>query len=674
MSYPATSNPVLWDKLYRRSYHATKINAFVAQFPDTESLYLDFGVIDRFNRDLADELLTDPENTIADAEKALVDFAAPAELSGARIRIYNIPEHSHTPIRHIRSEHVDTIVQVDGLIRMATGVYPMVRVAAFACGKCGEVVYIDQPEQRLVEPYTCPSGCNQARFRFLLEESTFEDVQRIKVQEMPESLRGGEQPHSLDATLRGELAGMATPGEHVQLVCILRARQQVTRYGRSAAFDFSGDVNHIEILDKNFADVTISPANEKHIAKLAADPQIYTKIVDSIAPAVEGYRDIKEAIALLVMGGVPKDISGNRQRGDIHILLIGDPGVAKSELLQYTAMIAPRGIYTSGRSASASGLTAACVRDELNDGGWTIEAGALVVADQGIACIDEMDKMRPTDRDAIHEAMSIQTVSIAKAGIMATLKSRCAVLGAANPKYGRFDPHEGLPQQIKMGPALLSRFDLIFAIEDIPNRDHDTAIAQRILDACREDEPADIDPPILPEMLRMYAARARQIRPRLDHDAALELQQYYVDMRLQGIDRDAPMPATARQMGALIRLTEASARMRLSGRATIDDAHHAIRITEAYLQQVARDPGTGLPDIDRIVTGTSRSQRDRNRTLRDIIADIGQDHGGVASIELVMAEAVARGIDTALAEQTITELLKERELMAVTGGLQLARS
>jgi len=196
---------------------------------------------------------------------------------------------------------------------------------------------------------------------------------------------------------------------------------------------------------------------------------IYDNVKRSIAPSIYGYDEVKEALALQLFSGVSKGLpDGTRIRGDIHILLVGDPGIAKSQLLRYISKLSPRGIYTSGKSSTSAGLTATAVKDELGDGRWTIEAGALVLADKGIACIDEMDKMRSEDRSALHEAMEQQTISVAKAGVMATLKSRCALLAAANPKFGRFDKFEGIAQQINLSPALMSRFDLIFVLTDEP--------------------------------------------------------------------------------------------------------------------------------------------------------------------------------------------------------------
>ena len=234
--------------------------------------------------------------------------------------------------------------------------------------------------------------------------------------------------------------------------------------------------------EQEFEEIEIDPEEEKLILEMSCDPEIYEKIRGSIAPSIYGYDDVKEALALQLVSGFEKHLpDGARIRGDIHILLVGDPGIAKSQLLRYMIKISPRGIYTSGKSSTSAGLTATAVKDELGDGRWTIEAGALVLADKGIAAIDEMDKMDNEDKSALHEAMEQQTISVAKAGVMATLKSRCSLLAAANPKLGRFDKYEPIAPQINLTPALMSRFDLIFVLTDDPDTKRDSAIAQHIL-------------------------------------------------------------------------------------------------------------------------------------------------------------------------------------------------
>jgi len=1361
-----TSTSAQWETFFDR-YYLGDILALANEYPEKRSLYVDFVNIEKFDPDLAEELLEHPDRVLGVAEAALQGFDLPIEktLTGAHLRIMNIPQK--VPIRNLRSEHISKMIAIDGLVRMATEVRPRIRVAAFECGGCGETMFITQPSGRFVEPYVCKnSECGRkGPFKIDLTESEFIDAQKLRIQESPEDLRGGEQPQTLDINMEDDLTGLVSPGSRVIVTGILRSYQRITREGKSTFFDIILNAVSIEMQDKEFKEIEITPEEEKEIIKLSKDPKIYEKVIKSIAPSIYGYEDVKEALALQLMSGVPKNLpDGARIRGDVHVLLVGDPGIAKSQLLRYIVKLAPRGIYTSGRSSSAAGLcvspdtriqtsdgffrigefvearmqnpvqiedgiwksdcdsvsistvnsdhavtekplaavwrirapdtmmrietesgrsitvtpgtplpvmadhgigwirsadltcqdrlatprllpengkipytielfegnctvgcaseltaeivsrlqekygtirkaasslgisednlyynwvnddargnpnlmtllrlaedaeiefgdvaqsfcwfsqqaghkitlpvkpsedfmyfvgliagdgsisrsrsetgyggysirfsnsdetllekytsiitklfgvnysisrgnssrppdvrfgskivaeilrtlgvpespksariaipdvvlnlpnnliaaylrglfdtdgscnarksgsssaqlyttskelaegvqlallkfgitgrvrirprdgvttsftvdgdiktitsssdmyvvtiygrgnltryyehigfthpkkqdtlvkilnsyksesnstnvdrvpnvghrlntirrhfglpttiysnngtdagtdagisistvggaiaaergvylptpqylqtlllrirgqieaddwqgmrillplnlresirellhknttnpqlaqelnipattsseyfyrrsrdiavpyrvlmlfsdlirkfdrdtadairesisdivaeeprmraeldsllklstgdvlfdrvksveevrdhgyghvydltisgthnfvanslfthnTAAAVRDEFGDGRWTLEAGALVLADQGVAAVDEMDKMRAEDRSAIHEAMEQQTVSIAKAGIMATLKSRCSLLGAANPKYGRFDPYEGIAQQIQMAPALMSRFDLIFVLKDEPDVGRDTAIASHILGAHHAGElhahkthvsgsnitDADvgdameiIQPIIMPDLLRKYIAYAKKgVYPIMDSVAREHLIGFYLGLRKQGEDRDSPVPVTARQLEALVRLCEASARIRLCNEITVADSERVIRVVESCLRQVAFDSETGMFDADILTTGVSKSQRDKIKTLRNIIRDIEAEHNGMAPRDDVYARAAEQGFEKEYVEELIKRLKDQGELYEPTAG------
>ena len=687
-----TDTSAKWEKFFNR-YYIGDILALANEYPESRSLYVDFINIEKFDPDLADELLAHPDRILDVAEDALQSFDLPVKktLTNAHLRIMNIPQK--VKIRDLRSIHISKLIAVEGLVRMATEVRPRLLVAAFECSGCGETMLVPQSSGRFVEPYMCKNeGCGRkGPFKIKLTESEFVDAQKLRVQESPEDLRGGEQPQTLDVNIEDDIAGIVSPGDHVIVAGILRSYQRITREGKSTFFDIILDSVSIEMKDKEFTEIEITPEEEEEIIKLSKDRDIYKKIIESIAPSIYGYAEVKEALALQLMSGVPKNLpDGARIRGDVHVLLVGDPGIAKSQLLRYIVKLAPRGIYTSGRSSSAAGLTAAAVKDEFGDGRWTLEAGALVLADQGIAAVDEMDKMRPEDRSAIHEAMEQQTISIAKAGIMATLKSRCSLLGAANPKYGRFDPYEGIAQQIKMAPALLSRFDLIFVLKDEPDLGRDSAIASHILRAHHAGElhahrtyvPGSgvthkdvegamtiVKPEIMPDLLRKYIAYAKRgVYPIMESDAMDRLIEFYLGLRRQGEDRDSPVPVTARQLEALVRLCEASARMRLSDNITIDDAKRVIRVVESCLRQVAFDAETGMFDTDIITTGVSKSQRDKIKVLRGIIRDLAAEHSGMAPKEDVYARAEEGGFDRAYVEEVIGRLKTQGELYEPTPG------
>jgi replicative DNA helicase Mcm len=395
----------------------------------------------------------------------------------------------------------------------------------------------------------------------------------------------------------------------------------------------------------------------------------------------------KMALALQLVSGVHKLMPDDTKiRGDIHILMIGDPGTAKSQLLEYISRLAPRGIYASGKASTAAGLTAAAVRDEFGEGRWVLEAGALVLADGGLACVDEIDKMSPQDRSAMHEAMEQQVIHVAKAGITAALSSRCAILAAANPKLGRFHNFAPISDQIDMPPALLTRFDVIFPISDKPNRDLDAHMAEHILGAhyggeirefrkaslekekfTKEDEEKAIQkikPLLTPEFLRKYVAYARRnIFPVMTKEAMNNLIEFYVNLRTRDTEEgEAGVVAiTPRQLEALVRLSEASARLRLSNEVTLEDTDRAIEIADYYLRKVASEGG--VLDIDMLATGTSHSQRDRIVELMGIIKDLSSGtSSGSVEIDEVLDEAEARNLDISKVKADLDKLVRQGTL------------
>jgi len=390
---------------------------------------------------------------------------------------------------------------------------------------------------------------------------------------------------------------------------------------------------------------------------------------------------------LQLFSGVTKNLpDGSRIRGDLHMLLIGDPGTGKSQMLSYIQNIAPRSVYTSGKGSSSAGLTAAAVRDDFGDGQqWTLEAGALVLADKGIAAVDELDKMRPEDRSAMHEALEQQRISVSKAGINATLKSRCSLLGAANPKYGRFDRYEPIGEQIDLEPALISRFDLIFTVTDQPDPEHDGKLADHILKTNYAGElntqrerlttseftqqevdsvTEEVAPEIDAELLRKYIAHSkRSCFPTMTDEAKQAIRDFYVDLRAKGADEDAPVPVTARKLEGLVRLSEASARIRLSDTVESEDADRVIEIVRSCLQDIGVDPETGEFDADVVETGTSKTQRDRKMSINGLIEEIAKEYeNGAPYEEEVLDRAAEIGIDGSKAEKEIESLKRRGEV------------
>ncbi|WP_407357002.1 minichromosome maintenance protein MCM [Methanolobus sp. WCC5] len=675
--------------VFLKKYYWDNILQLANNYPDQRSLVVDFSDLDIFNRELASELLLNPDEVLPSADNALQQIDLPVEktLDDAKVRFVRIP--NKIPNRDLRSKHLLQFVAIEGMIRKATEVRPKVINAAFQCMRCEHVTMVPQNDVKFAEPHECENETcgRKGPFKILVNQSVFVDAQKLQVQESPENLKGGAQPQSLDVDAEDDLAGIVKPGDRVIINGVLRSHQRTTREGKSPFYDLVVHANSIEYMDQEFDELEISPEEEEEILAMSRDPQIYKKVIGSIAPSIYGYDDVKEALSLQLFSGVAKHLpDGSRVRGDIHMLFVGDPGVAKSQMLRYMVKLSPRGVFASGKSASSSGLTAAAVRDDLGDGRWTLEAGALVMADMGIAAVDEMDKMSTEDKSALHEAMEQQTISVAKAGIIATLKSRCALLGAANPKYGRFDRYEGIAQQINMPPALISRFDMIFVLLDTPNEDMDSRIAKHILKSHyagelseqRKNLPSStitqeqvddhmevIKPLIEADLLRKYVAYSRRnVFPVMEDEAREHLVKFYMDLRRMGDGKDAPVPVTARQLEALVRLAEASARLRLSNVATMEDAKRTTRIVYSCLRQVGVDPDTGAFDVDVIASGTSKSQRDKIKVIKEIIKMVGEKHpGGKAPLEEVYSEAQNQQIDRQHAEELISKMRRSGDLI-----------
>lgn len=663
-----------WQEFLKK-YYWERILELSTAYPEEKSLYVSFSDVNRGTElEFASLLLEAPDVMLRSAREALrrIDLPTGVSLEDAHVRIVELPKIHRLQIRDIRSHHIGRLISVEGIVLKMTEVRPKVVAAAFKCQKCGHVAFVRQEGRGFVEPSECEHCERKAPFRLAPEISKFVDAQKMRLQEPPEELRGGEMPQILDVNLEDDIAGVATPGDRVVVTGILRSYQRHSHYGKSPFFDVYLDAISVEREEKEFEEIEITGDDEKKILELKNDPHIYEKLIRSIAPSIYGYEEVKEAILLQLFSGIPKELpDGTRIRGDIHVLLVGDPGIAKSQLLSYAVKLAPRGIYAGAKGATAAGLTATAVKDEFGDGRWALEAGVLVLADKGIAAIDEMDKMDKKDRDALHEAMEQQTISIAKAGITATLKARCAILGAANPKYGRYDKYEPPAEQINLPPTLLSRFDLIFTLMDRPEEDADVNLASHILrthyagellatSGGDGEEIRLIKPEVPPPLLRKYIAYARRnVFPVMSKGAMRMFLDFYVGLRRQGYGEDAPIPVTARQLEALIRLGEARARARLSDVVAEEDAERVIRLVNYCLRRVFVDPETGKLDVDWVAVGTSKSRRDRAKMIKEIIKELEEAGDGAVPLEEILDVAESRGIERAKAEEIIENLKRD---------------
>ncbi|MFH0896593.1 MAG: minichromosome maintenance protein MCM, partial [Candidatus Bathyarchaeota archaeon] len=408
---------------------------------------VDFEDLMVFDSELADNIIERPDEFLKYAEDAALsqlrieDSIYGESVGKIHVRFFKLP--AVTPLRSMGAEHLGKLIMVDGILVRAMSAQPLLVRANFRCRRCGQSIIIDQKGLLMTFPVVCenPACRRSGPFDLIEEESEFINLQKLRVQEKPEDLPPGQLPRWIEVKLVDDLVDIARPGDRVTMAGIAKTmREYLPKHGASTTFELFLDANSVDVAGRESEIVQISPEEERAILELSRDPRIHDKIVRSIAPSIYGYDYIKEAIMYLLFGGIPKSLSdGVSIRGDINALLIGDPGTAKSQLLQYVAKIAPRGLYTSGRGSTAAGLTAAVIREK--DGGMSLEAGALVLADRGVCAIDEIDKMRQEDRVAIHEAMEQQTVSVAKGGIVATLNAHTSILAAANPALGRYDPY-----------------------------------------------------------------------------------------------------------------------------------------------------------------------------------------------------------------------------------------
>ena len=632
------------------------------------SLIVDFESLATFDRRIAEELLEKPEeylkhaNNAAYAQLQIEDSEYAEKLADktetVNVRIVRLWEP--TPLRKLGSDNIGKLVMVEGIVVRSTPVRPMVIRAAFKCRRCGNITYLDQTGQFMRAPLKCrdPTCEGKGPFDFIQEESTFIDSQDLRLQERPEDLPPGQLPRTLHVKLVGsEIVDVARPGDHVSIVGIIRAFAPTLHgVGKLRVFMLHVDANSIEVLGKEPETAILLPEEEEKILELAKDPWVHRKIMSSIAPSIYGYDYVKEAIMYLLFGGVPKNLPDITIRGELNSLFIGDPGTAKSQLLQYVARVAPRGLYTSGRGTTAAGLTAAVIREK--GGGMSLEAGALVLADKGIACIDEMDKMRPEDRVAIHEAMEQHTVSVAKGGIVATLNARTAILAAANPSLGRYEPHRTVAENISLPVTILSRFDLIFVLRDVPNKETDGKMSEHILEIHRKGL-SPVEPPIPMELLRKYISYAKGTQPVLTPDALQRLKDFYLAMRAASEAEGSPVAITARQLESLVRISEARARAALRKEVLAEDAEAAIGIMKKSLEEVGIDVSSYKYDIDIIMTGKPKSMRDKLQIVISALVEMEKDTGIVEKIALLNELEAKYKISKGEADRLISQLLRE---------------
>ncbi|KAJ0291746.1 hypothetical protein Brms1b_002573 [Colletotrichum noveboracense] len=525
--------------------------------------------------------------------------------SEIHVRIFDLPVHY--TLRQLRQSHLNCLVRVSGVVTKRTGVFPQLKYVKFDCTKCGITLGPFQQESNVeVKISYCQSCQSRGPFTLNSEKTVYRNYQKLTLQESPGTVPAGRLPRHREVILLWDLIDKAKPGEEIEVTGIYQNNYDAQLNNRNGFPVFATilEANNVVKSHDQLAGFRMTEEDEQEIRKLSRDPAIIDKIINSIAPSIYGHTDIKTAVALSLFGGVAKVGKGAHQvRGDINVLLLGDPGTAKSQVLKYVEKTAHRAVFATGQGASAVGLTASVRRDPITSE-WTLEGGALVLADKGTCLIDEFDKMNDQDRTSIHEAMEQQTISISKAGIVTTLQARCGIIAAANPIGGRYNSTIPFSANVELTEPILSRFDILCVVRDTVEPAEDERLARFIVGSHSRSHPASSQPAadsmdveqesekqdtqaetqkkegeIPQELLRKYILYARErVSPKLYHMDEDKVARLFADMRRESLATGA-YPITVRHLEAIIRISEAFCRMRLSEYCSAQDIDRAIAVT-----------------------------------------------------------------------------------------------
>jgi replicative DNA helicase Mcm len=613
-----------------------RINNMMAA--NSTSLLVDYIDFDTFKPDLAKKITDDPDEMLEAFNKAVFsilyeihpDYAE--EISNnIKVRIGNYTVQKG--LREINAEAINKLIAVSGMVVRTSEVKPLAKKIGYRCLNCGEINEAQLKSLVLKKPLKCKQ-CSEKELEMDPDTSIFIDFQMVRLQELPEDLPAGHLPHYLEVTVIGDLVDQCRPGDRILLTGIVRIEQeQLSQHVKTSLFKLRMEGNNIEYLGGRAGDkdnrtmerIEISNEDEKRIFALAKKSNSYDILISSYAPHIYGHEVIKEVILLLIVGSVTKILDdGSARRGDINVLLVGDPGTAKSEMLKFAAKIAPRGLYTSGRGTTAAGLTAAVIRDK--SGIMMLEAGAVVLGDQGLVCIDEFDKIKPEDRSALHEVMEQQTCSVAKGGIVATLNARTSILAAANPLYGKYDPFKNITENVNLPIPLLTRFDIVYVIRDTPEREKDNLIASHILEIHRDTE-RNSQSVIDTDIFSKYLAYSKNMEPKLTVEAIDKIRDYYMKMR--NVESEGMITVTPRQLEGLVRLATARSKLLLKDYVDSEDAERAIYLIQTMLETAGVDVNTGKVDLG-VLHGKPQSEISKLKLFMEIFNALsGQDKNDV---------------------------------------------
>ena len=626
-----------------------RINNMMAS--NAQSLVVDYIDFDSFNPSLAKQITHEPDEMLEAFNEAVLSILREIHpdyeqeiRDKIRVRMGNYTVQKG--LREINADLIDKLVSVSGMVVRSSEVKPLAKKVAYRCTNCNTVTEAQLKGLVLKKPQKCPA-CSEKELEMDPETSIFIDFQMVRLQELPEDLPAGQLPHYVEVTVMGDLVDQCRPGDRIMLTGIIRIEQeQLAPQAKTSLFRLRMEGNNIEYIGgragskdtRSVERIMISAEDERQIRTIASKPDAYDKLIASFAPHIYGHETLKESILLLIVGSVTKKLEdGSTRRGDINVLMVGDPGTAKSEMLKFAAKIAPRGLYTSGRGSTAAGLTAAVIRDK--SGIMMLEAGAVVLGDQGLVCIDEFDKIKPEDRSALHEVMEQQTCSVAKGGIVATLNARTSILAAANPMYGKYDPYKNITENVNLPVPLLTRFDLIFIVRDIPEREKDNLVANHILEIYKDTEHA-AKPAIEIDLFSKYLSYARETKAALTQEAIDIIRSYYMDMRK--VESEGMITVTPRQLEGLVRLATARARLLLKDRVDAEDASRAIYLVEQMLRTAGVDVNTGKMDVG-VLYGKPQSEVSKSKTLMDVFKGLSGSENNDVDEKALIDELVKTG-------------------------------
>lgn len=523
---------------------------------------------------------------------------------------YNAPSKN---IRDIDSEDIGKLFRVNGCIISVTSPKSIVKTGVFKCPLCDEKNVIQQTNPTIQLPDVCICG-NKKNFTLVEHESTWDDYQELMIQENPDEIVIGVIPRTMKIVLVGKyLVDKCQPGDVINLTTTMGAEPRRRGRGIERVYEWFLKGVWIEVVNKDSFNVELTQEDIEMCIEWSEDPRIREVLVESIYPSIYGLWEEKYGLTLCTFGGVEKKLPDILFRGQSNCLLIGDPGTAKTAMIQAISKVAPKAIYTQAGGSSGVGLTAAAIKDGDQ---WILAAGSVVLANGGVCAVDELEKMSKEDMHKLLECMEIQTVSIHKANIHTTLNAKTAILAAANPKFGRYDPAYTVAENIDLAPPLLARFDLIFIVRDIPEYDRDSKVVSKIIETVTE----DIEDPkwrlMTHDEIKKYILYAKTIKPILSKKAREKLSKYYLSIRAKAYESESkPIPITPRQMQGLIRLTQAHARMGLKKIADDTDAEVAINLMNNTLIRAMIDPHSGEMDVAGFESGRPKSKTDREKLV-----------------------------------------------------------